>query len=100
MIRGTTPTHNFKIPFDTSELKSIRVIYAQDDEVITKKKTEDCTLEANTITTTLTQDETFKFDCSKRVQIQLRVLTNSGAALVSPIKIVPVEKCLDNEVLK
>lgn len=99
MIRGTTPTHYFNISLDTSEIKSLKIIYAQDDEVITKKNADDCELTGNTIKTTLTQDETLKFDCKKRVQIQIRIITKSGASLASYIKAVPVHKCLDNEVL-
>lgn len=100
MIRGTTPTHVFNIPFDTSEIKTVKIIYSQEDEKIIEKKTADCELTGKTITTTLTQEETLKLDCKKRVQIQLRILTKSGASMSTFVKILPVEKCLDNEVLK
>ena len=99
MIRATTPTHYFNIPFDTSEVKSCLVIYAQDDKEIFSKRTEDCVFNDNTISTTLTQEETLLFDCEKRAQIQLRVLTKSGASLVSYVKVVPVYRCFNEEVL-
>lgn len=100
MIRGTTPTHVFNIAFDASELKSVRITYAQNDEVVITKETDDCKLKGNKITTTLTQEETLKLNCKKRVQIQLRALTKSGVSLSTLVKIVPVDKCLDNEVLQ
>lgn len=78
MIRGTTPTHTFEIPFNTSMIASVRVVYAQDDAVIVTKCTEDCIFDGNTINVTLTQEDTLKFDCKKCVQIQLRVLTTGG----------------------
>lgn len=99
MIRGTTPTHNYRIPFETSGLKEVRIIYSQNDEQILVKETADCNLDGNTISVTLTQEDTFKFDCQKCVQIQLRVSTAGGQVLASKIKHIDVEKCLDNEVM-
>lgn len=99
MIRGTTPTHIFTIPIDTSLIKEVRVAYAQDDVALVIKTTEDCSLADKTITTTLTQEDTFTFDCRKPVQIQLRVLTTGGKVFNSLVEIVGVSKCLSNEVL-
>ena len=99
MIRATTPTHYFNIAFDTSEIKSCLVIYAQEDKEIITKHTEDCVFKDNTISTTLTQEETLLFDSQKKVQIQLRILTKGGAALVSYVKVVTVYRCLNDEVL-
>lgn len=99
MIRGTTPKHTFTLPFDTSELEDVRVIYAQDDEVLFKKETADCTLDGNTVSVTLTQEETLKFDASKLAQIQLRVQTKGGDVLSTDVMVSYVGKCLDTEVL-
>lgn len=100
MIIGTTPTHIFNIAFDTSEIKTLEITYAQEEEIILKKGKDDCKLEGNKITTTLTQAETFKFNSEKRVKIQVRILTKSGAALSSFTKDIPAYKCLSNEVLE
>ena len=99
MIRGTTPTHTFTIPFDTALIKEVRVVYAQADTPIVWKETKDCTLEGKTISTTLTQEDTLKFDCKKTVQIQIRVLTTAGEVLSTLVQNIMVEKCLDSEVL-
>lgn len=99
MIRGTTPTHTFKVPFDTSLIKEVRVIYAQADAPIICKETGDCTLNGDTIVTTLTQEDTFKFDCKKVVQIQIRVLTKAGEVLSTRVQNICIDKCLDNEVM-
>lgn len=100
MNRGTTPTHTFSLPFSTSLIKTVKVIYSQDDVVILCKRINDCSFDGNKIATTLTQEETFAFDCKKNVDIQLRVLTNAGDSLASNIVTVDVGKCLDDEVLE
>lgn len=86
MIRGTTPTHTFEIPLEVSYIADLRLSYAQGgEELITKNKT-DVTLEGQTITVKLTQEETLKFDHSKSVaHVQLRVKTTDGVVLSSRI---------------
>lgn len=99
MIRGTTPTHIFTLSMDTSLLKCIRIVYSQGDETILVKETADCTIDGNTISVALTQEETFLFDCKKLALIQIRALTLAGEVLATPIMKVEVEKCLDSEVI-
>lgn len=99
MIRGTTPTHTFNIPFDTSVIKEVRIIYAQDDIELFTKSTEDCELKDTNIIVTLTQQDTFKFDHKKCVQIQIRILTVYGEVLSSVIDKIGVSQCLSEEVL-
>lgn len=99
MKRGTTPTHTFELPFDTSILKELKITYAQDDKSILCKRLADCELNGSVAKVKLTQEETFMFDCKKMVQIQLRGLTLGGDAPESDVIIVSVDKCLDDEVL-
>lgn len=99
MIRGTTPTHIFDLPFDTAVIKQIKIIYAQGDCVVFTKDAKTCHMGTNTVTVKLTQEETLMFDCRNHVQIQIRVLTLGGEALASDIQSVSVGKCLDNEVM-
>lgn len=99
MIRGSTPTHIFNLPIDTALLSKIRIIYAQDDEILFTKEKDVCACDGCRISVKLTQEETFMFDCKKSVQIQIRAATTAGDVVPSKIKLVSVEKCLDNEVL-
>ena len=99
MKQGTTPTHIFLIPFDTSTITNLAILYAQGDSVILRKELADCTLEGQEIKVTLTQEETFLFDNKKDAKIQLHVLVAGENALVSDIYTVSVDKCLDDEVL-
>lgn len=99
MRRGTTPTHTFTIPFDTAMVDKIEIVYAQGDMEVLRKGTEDCTLEGQTITTQLTQNDTFLFNTANNVQIQLRIMDKDGNVFGSDIMVVSCKKCLSNEVL-
>lgn len=100
MFKGTTPTHYFNIPIDTSRIKELKITYSQKDREIFAKRKEDCIIEEGKITTTLSQEETFMFEPDKFVTIQIRVLMDDGVALTSKLMMMSVEKCLDDEVLK
>ena len=99
MIQGTTPTHQFTIPMDASSVQTVRIAYAQKDEVLLVKSGDDCRVEGNVIEVKLTQEETLLFDEFSSVQIQVRVLTTAGDALASDLIRVPCGAILDKEVL-
>ena len=99
MIRGTTPTHIFEIPFEKSLIKTAKVIYSQNDKIIFCKETDDCEIEDGKITIKLTQEETLACKLGLLVSIQIRILTNFGDALTSNIMLDDVQKSLDDEVI-
>lgn len=99
MRRGTTPTHTFTLPFDTAAIEKLHILYAQDENVKIRKTEADVTLDGNAVSLKLTQDDTLLLECKKTVEIQIRVLTAGGDALNSDIIRVPVERCLESEVL-
>ncbi len=99
IMRGTTPTHEFVIPFNTDMIAALRISYAQDDKEIIVKREGECSLASKTVSVTLTQEETFKLDCKKQVEVQIRILTKGGEALENDIIYLGVGKCLNNEVL-
>ena len=73
MIRGTTPTFIFELPFDCSELTACSVAFAQDGKVLVEKVLTECEKSGNTLTVTLSEEETLLFDCTKRIaEIQIR----------------------------
>lgn len=96
---GSTPTHTFTFPFLARECQEIKITYSQGCKVILEKHIDDLTLSGNTAQVTLTQDETFRFDECKPINIQARVLRN-GYALTSDITQVSVYRCLDDEILE
>ena len=99
MIRGTTPTHIFKLPFATSIISKLRVTYAQDGEIILEKTESDCTLDGDNISLKLTQEESFKFKARVNVEIQLKVKAADGEITATTVKTIPVERALSEEVL-
>jgi hypothetical protein len=99
MIGGSTPKHTFRLPFDTSMLSNVRIVYAQGDEILITREKDGCTFDGNTIEVTLTQEETLKLDYQQILEIQGHFLTLDGNALVSKPKRMTVDKFLDREVL-
>lgn len=99
MIKGTTPTHTFSIPFGVENVDEVKVIYMQGDRQVMCKTTADCNMMGNTISVKLTQEDTFLFDSDRHCKIQIRVLTKDGTALASHVYTVDVRECLDDEVL-
>lgn len=98
MIRGTTPSFTFKLPFDVALLANAKVTICQGDTTLEKKLC-DCSVNENALTVRLTQEETFLFDCHSFVKVQLRVVSVHGEALSTEVFDVRVKQCLDEEVL-
>lgn len=98
--QGTTPTHTFTVPMDTSNFKTVHIAYAQCNEVLFIRQDTDITLNGHTISTTLTQEETLMIDPDKVVAIQIRVVTYAGNALASDIMIVSADMCLEKDVIE
>lgn len=71
-IQGTTPTVTFNLPFDVSTIKNCEVYFGQNDELLVTKGYNDCVLSGTTLSVTLKQADTLRFDPSEKLQIQLR----------------------------
>ena len=100
MFRGSTPTHTFVLPIDTALLSKVIIVYAQSDVEVFRKTEADCEIEGNTITTRLKQEETLLLDHKKRLQIQLKVLSQDNSVLLSEVMSKDVRKCLIDEVIE
>lgn len=93
MIRGTTPTLEFVLPFDTSLLAEAYVTLAQGDEVVLDKPLSECTRDGNKLTVKLTQEDTLKLKTGL-VEIQIRAKTENGDAIASDIILTSAQKIL------
>ena len=91
MIRGTTPTLKFNLPFSAELAEACFVTLSQSGRVIVEKTTEDCIANGNAILCKLTQRETLWLNHKKNVDIQLRVKTK-GNAYVSQVFTESVEQ--------
>ena len=99
MRQGTAPRHTFTLPFDTSDVKKVRVLYKQNDGLKIRKTEKDVQMDGNKIVVTLTQEDTFCLNPNYETRIQLRVLTKAGEPLVSDPFTVSTEECFNKEVL-
>ncbi|MBQ7292173.1 MAG: hypothetical protein IJW79_00390 [Clostridia bacterium] len=100
MRLGSTPKHEFTLPFDVYFVKEFKVTYKQNNKIILEKYLSDFEANDNTLSVTLTQEETFLFIEGVNVEVQARVLTTEGDVLASNIRIITAERCLDREVLE
>lgn len=99
MRKGTTPSFTFTLPFGVEIIAKAKVVIGQGGKILFEKRDNDLLLDGNTITLKLTQEETFKMDCKKQLEIYLRVLTLGGDALKTDTYVINVCDCMDNEVL-
>lgn len=100
MIRGTTPTHIFILPIETKIIKSLRVSYQQNNEIVFEKTENDVTLLGTSIKLKLSQEETLMLAENVPVQVQLKVLTSDEVVMASAIKNIPVKVIINEEVLE
>ena len=101
MIRGTTPTLEFTLPFDTSLIAEIYVTMTQNGKTVLEKTLSDCNCSGTSVSLTLTQEDPLKFQQQPRSQaeIQIRVRTTAGEALASDIMSVYVGRILKEGVI-
>ena len=106
MIRGTTPTLEFKLPFSASLIKSAQILISYVDnlkEVVIEKLFDDCVLGETSISTELTQEETLSFPAPTTAEVQLRVVVDRDGrdvALATDVYKVKVKKLLKDGVLE
>ena len=103
MIRGTTPTLLFNLPFSASVIKSAEITIKYVDglkKVLIIKTLEDCELGETSIATKLTQEETLMFPAPATTLIQLRILTTDGTALATEPYSIKVKKLLTEDVIE
>jgi hypothetical protein len=96
---GTTPTHEFTIPFDVSLVDKLKITYSQNGKEVLVKYAEDCKFDGNTVSVTLSQEDTFLFKECENALIQMRVKAKDGGVHGSDVGTIPVLRCLDREVL-
>lgn len=102
MIRLTTPTHSFVFPenVDPAELDWLRLTYAQNGVILFEKRLADMTIDGQTVSIALTQEETKQFSPAyPNVQVQMRVGIGE-AAMATKIFNVPVADVLNDEVIR
>lgn len=100
IMQGTTPTHIFSIPIVAESVKTVRVVYAQNKNVVLKKEGNECRISGKSVSVSLTQEDTLLFKDGIPVGMQVCVCDLSGNTFRSKPKYVPVDVALDGEVLE
>lgn len=101
MIRGTTPTLEFTLPFDTSLIAEMYITITQNGITTLEKTLSDCNCSGTSVSLTLTQEDTLGLQQQPRSrdEMQIRVRTIAGKALASDIMSVYVGRILKEGVI-
>lgn len=97
-MRGTTPTHTFRVPIDLTSAAALKVYYKQGYEVLVEKEKQDLVVTPTTITVELTQEETLRF-ADGQIKMQIRARMPNGKAVKSKVKTTSADELLKNEVI-
>lgn len=103
MIKGTTPTLQFNLPFGTSLIKTAEIVVAYVDankEMLIIKTVDKCEFGEMSISTMLTQEETLQLPAPATVCVQLRVLTTDDKVLATEVEKVAVKRLLKEDVIE
>lgn len=84
MRRGTTPINTFDVDIDFRQASAIYITYAQGGRTVIEKEISDITVEENTLSVQLTQQETLALGKGE-VEIQIRAKFPEGLAVASNI---------------
>lgn len=101
IIRGTTPKHDFELPYPIELIEEIRVIYGQNKKATFIKTKEDCIFNEDFFSVQLSQEETFLLTPKKNLYIEIRIKLIDGQVVRTeePI-ILRVLETMDEEVIE
>ena len=101
IIRGTTPEHEFELPFSLDLIDDIRVVYGQNGRIAFIKTKQDCLLSEGKFSVLLTQEETFSILPFKPLNIEIRIkLTNGKVVRTEDPIVLRVLDSIDSEVME
>lgn len=83
VIRGTTPEHEFELPYPKEMVEDIRVVYGQGGKALFTKGLGECEISDGKITVSLIQEETFLFVPNKHLNIEVRIKLTNGKVVRS-----------------
>lgn len=99
ILRGTTPTFTFTLPFEADTLDAFWVSFKQQKAELNKEKGDSgVTQNLKDITVTLSQEETLNFAAGK-CQIQIRGRDKFGKAIASNTMSIEVADVLRSGVI-
>lgn len=100
VIRGTTPKHDFELPYVKELIKDLRITYGQNKKALFTKTIEECQFSEGKVSVTLTQEETYLFNPNKKLYIEIRIkLFNDEIVRTEDPIILRVLDTMDEEVM-
>lgn len=99
MIRGTTPTLEFTLPFEVESLSALYVTFKQLGRTVVERQLKDCRYDGKVLYVDLTQDETLSFTAGHQVDMQIRAKFVSGKSVASEIMTTSVQRVLKGGVI-
>ena len=78
VVRGTTPEHEFELPYPREVVEDVRVVYGQGGKALFTKNLGECEISDGKITVSLMQEETFLFVPNKHLDIEVRIKLTNG----------------------
>ena len=99
MIRGTAPTFEFTLPFDTVDIAVLHFTMMQGGRIVVGKTLADCTATGRTLSVMLSQMETLDFLTAKPVEMQLRGKMKDGTPFASYVANVSFDRILKGGVI-
>ena len=102
MIRGTTPTLRFKIPYCTRVIDLGYVTFSRKGEVFKDIPFSDSRVSVRdgAVLVSLTQKDTLEFNSRATYSVQLRILLKNNIAVASNIIPISIGAILKNGILK
>lgn len=73
VVRGSTPSHEFDIIYDSEYIQDVWITYGQNNKEIFTKTRKDCVFQNNIVRIQLTQEETYMFSSRYRLDIQIKI---------------------------
>lgn len=97
--RGSTPINVFKVNIDLTGA-TVFITYSQLGEVIIEKTGDDVIITEDTISTSLTQEDTLKLMDNQLVEMQIRYIKSNGISDSSNIITASVGKILKDGIIE
>lgn len=99
IVRGTTPTVSFGLPFSADLIATGFVTVMQREEPVIEKELSACDCNGNTLSTKFSQEDTLALEIGSLAKIRLVVKTQGGDRLETKDFVVRVSDTHKDEVI-
>lgn len=102
MIRGTTPTLKFKIPYKADLIEDGYITFSRKGKIFKDISFSDerVSIQDKFILITFSQEDTLEFNSRAMYSVQLRILLKGGKAVASNIIAIGIGSILKNGVIE